>query len=170
MVKVFLPNNINLICLNNKYFYLYNLNNFLFFNFHEYNFFFNKHLNIIKLNIKNKVINFKSKKFITTFLFTWDNFFFSKIYFLGKGFKLKKFNKTIHFNFIYSHKNILLNNHTLIKKIEKTKLLLASKNYKSLIELIQKIIKIKPLNSYTKRGLRRTKQIFYKKKNKGNVQ
>jgi len=170
MIKIFLPKNINFIYLNNSYLYLFNLNNFLLINTLKYNFFFNQYLNIIKLqkNIINKKI--LDKNFLNNFLFTWENFFFSKIYFLGKGFKLKKFKNTTYFNFNYSHINLLVTKKTIIKKIQKNKLLIFSKNLTNLNSLSNLIVSIKKINPYTKRGLRKTKQIIYKKRNKSNIQ
>ena len=100
---------------------------------------------------------------MNNFLFTWDNFFFSKIYFLGKGFKLKKINKNIYFNFNYSHIKLLINQDIIIKKIQKTKLILFSKNLHKLNNLCRYILDIKKINVYTKRGLRKSKQIIRKK-------
>jgi ribosomal protein L6P/L9E len=170
MFKIYLPRNINFLYLNNIYIYIYNTNIFLLLNFSNYTIYFNKFLNIIK--IKNKRLSKKihNKKFLNNFLFTWDNFFFSKIYFLGKGFKLKKINKNIYFNFNYSHIKLLISQNVLIKKIQKTKLLIFSKNLSNVKALSLKIKNIKGLNPYTKRGLRGSKQIVYKKKNKSNAQ
>lgn len=170
MFKIYLPKNINFLYLNNMHIYIYNSNIFLLLNFLNYSIYFNKFLNIIK--IKNKKLNRKihNKKFLNNFLFTWDNFFFSKIYFLGKGFKLKKINKNIYFNFNYSHIKLLINQKTIIKKIQKTKLLIFSKNLVDIKKLSLDIKNIKNLNPYTKRGLRKSKQIVYKKKNKSNTQ
>lgn len=170
MLKVYLPKNISFITLNNTYLYLYNTNNFLLLNFLNYNFFFNKYLNIIK--IKKYTLNGKvyNKKFLNNFLFIWENFFFSKIYFLGKGFKLKKISNNLYFNFNYSHIKLILNNNIILQKIQKTKLILFSKNINKLIELANAIQNIKKMNPYTKRGLRKNKQIIYKKKNKSNAQ
>lgn len=58
----------------------------------------------------------------------------------------------------------------MIKKIQKTKLLIFSKNLNKLKLLNKIIINIKKINPYTKRGLRLTKQIIYKKRNKSNIQ
>jgi ribosomal protein L6P/L9E len=170
MFKIYLPKNINFLYLNNMHIYIYNSNIFLLLNFLNYSIYFNKFLNIMK--IKNKKLNRKihNKKFLNNFLFTWDNFFFSKIYFLGKGFKLKKINKNIYFNFNYSHIKLLINQKTIIKKIQKTKLLIFSKNLVDIKKLSLDIKNIKNLNPYTKRGLRKSKQIVYKKKNKSNTQ
>lgn len=171
MIKIFLPNNLNFLYLSNLYLYVYNTNNFLLINTKNFNIFFNKFLNIIKLQ-KLKLIKKRSyhKNFLNLFLFSWDNFFFSKVYFLGKGFKLKKISNNIYFNFNYSHINFLISNKTIIKKVQKNKLLIFGKNASILKSISNNIVSIKRLNSYTKRGLRKTKQIVYKKRNKNNVQ
>ena len=170
MIKIFLPKIINFLYLNKNYIYLYNKNLYLLINITNYNIFFNKFLNILKLQktVINKKI--KNKNIINNFLFTWDNFFFSKIYFLGKGFKLKKFKKNIYFNFNYSHIKLIINNKIIIKKIQKNKILLFSKNINYLIKFSQLIKKIRTISPYTKRGLRINKQIIYKKRNKSNIQ
>ena len=160
MLKIYLPKNIKLVYLNNIYIYLYNFNYFISLNFINYNLYFNKFLNILKIK---KVYN---KKFLNNFLFTWDNFFFSKIYFLGKGFKLKKIKKNIYFNFNYSHIKLIINQNIILKKIQKTKLIIFSKNINNLNNFCKLIQNIRQINPYTKRGLRKSKQIIYKKKNK----
>ena len=163
MLKIYLPKNIKFICLNNIYVYLYNHNFFLLVSLMNYNLYFNKFLNILKIVKKKKNQKLYNKKILNNFLFTWDNFFFSKIYFLGKGFKLKKINKNIYFNFNYSHIKLLINQDIIIKKIQKTKLILFSKNLHKLNNLCRYILDIKKINVYTKRGLRKSKQIIRKK-------
>ena len=170
MLKIYLPKNINFVVLNNLYMYIYNSNNFLLINFLSYNLFFNKCLNIVKLKKKSLIKKIYNKKFLNNFLFIWENFFFSKIYFLGKGFKLKKIKKNIYFNFNYSHIKVIINNKVILKKIQKTKLILFSKNIYELNNFSNLIQNIKKINPYTKRGLRKNKQIIYKKKNKSNAQ
>lgn len=170
MIKIFLPKTINFLYLNCNYIYIYNLNNFILINSNNYNIFFNKYLNILKfqkITINKKIRN---KNIFNNFLFTWDNFFFSKIYFLGKGFKLKKFENNLFFNFNYSHTKFIINNKTLIKKIQKNKILIFSKDLSYLILFSNLIRKIRKISPYTKRGLRLSKQIIYKKRNKSNIQ
>lgn len=163
MLKIYLPKNIKFIYLNNIYIYLYNQNFFLLINFISYNIYFNRFLNILKIIKKKKNEKLYNKKLLNNFLFTWENFFFSKIYFLGKGFKLKKVNNNIYFNFNYSHIKLLINQNIIIKKIQKTKLVLFSKNLHKLNTLCKDILNIKKINVYTKRGLRKNKQIIRKK-------
>lgn len=163
MIKIYLPKNIKFIYLSNIYIYLYNNNLFLLINFLSYSLYFNKYLNILKIVKKKKNQKLYNKKFLNNFLFTWENFFFSKIYFLGKGFKLKKVNNNIYFNFNYSHIKLLINQNIIIKKVQKTKLILFSKSLYKLNSLCKDILNIKKINVYTKRGLRKNKQIIRKK-------
>ena len=169
MIKIYLPKNLNFILINNSYTYIYNEYYFIGINTFYLNFYYNNFLKTINIKKKN-ILHIKyNKNFFNIFLFSWDNFFFSKIYFIGKGFKLKKLKNNIHLNFNYSHINILINQKTIIKKIQKNKLLIFGKNFLKFKKSINYILNIKNLNKYTKRGLRQTKQIVYKKKSKGNV-
>jgi len=54
----------------------------------------------------------------------------------------------------------------LVKKPHKYKFVILNNNIKTLKTLNQQILKIKPLNVYTKRGLRNFRQIIYKRKGK----
>jgi ribosomal protein L6P/L9E len=170
MIRIFLPKNINFICFNNSFIYLYNINIFILINIEKYSVFFNKYLNIIRLQKSEINRTLKDKNFLNNFLFTWDNFFFSKLYFLGKGFKLRKFEKNLFFNFNYSHTKFLINNKSIIKKIQKNKILVFSKDLKYLSSSVKKIVDIREISPYTKRGLRLNKQVIYKKRNKSNIQ
>ena len=164
MLYIFIPKNIKTIILKNKYLYIYN--NIFFLTFKLPNlYFYNKFLNVLKISIKKKL----KKNFITNFLFLWNNFIFMKFYFLGKGFKLKKIEKNLIFNFNHSHINLIINNITIIKKIQKSTILIFSKNVNNLKTISKIILNIKKINVFTKRGLRKNKQIIYIKKNKNNT-
>ncbi len=167
MITVYLPKNVKFILLNNSYLYIFNSSIFLLINLKNSNFFFNTSLNILKLKLFHSSKTMIGSNKLNNFIFLWDNFIFSKIYFLGKGFKLKKTNKNIFFNFNYSHIMLFIFQKLLVKKIQKHKLLLFTKNKSSLMKLLNIILNIKSLNVYTKRGIRLAKQIVYiKKKNK----
>lgn len=139
---IYIPKNIKFIILNNNYIYLYNKNYFISLRLiNEY--FFNKYINILKIsNFKKKI----KKNLLNNFLFIWDQFIFSKFYFLGKGFKLKKINKNLIFNFNHSHINLIINQKSILKKIQKNTIMLFSKNLKNLKNLSQTILKIKKLS------------------------
>lgn len=95
-------------------------------------------------------------------------FFFKKFKFKGKGYKIKK-NKNKHalkFYFGHSHKKILILPSVSFKKIKKIKFLAISTNIKKLTELKNALISIKPLDLYTKRGLRASRQITKKRPGK----
>lgn len=169
MIKIYLPSNLNFLLLNNNYIYIYNNNNFSLINISYFNISFNNLIKAISLKKKN-YLNLKiNKNFFNLFLFSWDNFFFSKLYFIGKGFKIKKIKNNTYLNFNYSHMNLLVNQKNIIKKIQKNKLLIFGKDIYKFKDTLNYILGIKKLNKYTTRGLRATKQIVYKKKRKNSA-
>jgi len=169
MLKIYIPNNLNFLVLVNKYLYIYNSNHFIMININFFSIYYNQYLQVINLK-KTNTLNLKyNKNFLNMFLFSWENFFFSKLYFIGKGFKLKKLSNNTYLNFNYSHTNLIINQKNIIKKIQKNKLLIFGKNLNNFKQTVNYILNIKILNKYTKRGLRATKQIVYKKKSKGNI-
>lgn len=110
----------------------------------------------------------KLKKKIKDFLKSWNLYFFSKIKFKGKGFRIKFFKKIklIKFYFGKSHKTFVFLKNIFKKKINKYKFLLYSLNKKRVLTSSKIITGIKPINIYTLRGLRNSKQIIYKRKGK----
>ena len=168
MIKIYLPNNLNFILLNNNYLYIYNINNFTLINISFFYINYNNLVKVISLKKKN-YFNLKiNKNFINSFLFSWENFFFSKLYFVGKGFKIKKIQNNTFLNFNYSHMNLIINQKNIVKKIQKNKLIIFGKNLTKFNKIINTILNVKNLNKYTLRGLRSTKQIVYKKKRKNS--
>lgn len=113
----------------------------------------------------NNNLNFKQiNKFIKTFEF----YFFIKIKFKGKGFKIK-FNKKlkiIKFYFGKSHMTFFKLKKIKLKKITKYKFILKNLNFWKLKTNALKITKIKPVNVYTLRGIRLSKQMISKRKGK----
>jgi len=163
MIKVYLPKNLNFILLNNKFIYLYNDNFFVAISLHNHSFCFNRLLGILQFN--DQIPNIKyNKNFLSHFIFLWDSFFFTRLYFLGKGYKLKKVRNNVYFNFNHSHIKLIIFNKVILKKIQKNKILAYTKNYAKLKNIGNLIEKVKKLNFYTKRGIRKTKQITYTKK------
>jgi len=168
MIKIYLPKNIKFVLLNNKYIYIYNFNFCILINLSNHYYYFNKILNILQFN--SLITNIKyNKKFLNHFVFLWDNFLFSRLYFLGKGFKLKKVKNNIFFNFNHSHIKLIINNKSILKKIQKNKIMVYTKNYTTLKKIENVIENIKKSSFYTKRGIRRTKQITYIKKSKNSA-
>ncbi len=143
----------------------------------------------LKLKIKKKNINFlvdkntksiciKTKKplvkagLITTYvnnlIFSWNSFYFEKLKFTGKGYKIKKSSKknSITMLFNRAHPTILFIKKLFVKKIKKTKLIVLGTNINTLNKIRKKIINIRKLNIYTKRGLRNCRSLILKKSSK----
>jgi len=90
---------------------------------------------------------------------------FSKIKFAGKGYKIKKnSNKSIILLFNRAHVTILWWNNIILNKLKKYKFYV---NYNNIDQdLILNILKIRPINIFTKKGLRKSRQILLKKRGK----
>ncbi len=116
------------------------------------------------INIFNNKINIKK---INLFFFYQWYFLFSKIKFTGKGFKIKKTKKkNLQFFFYHSHINVLTTNQIILKKLSKAKIIILTKNLNILKATTKKILNIKPINIYTKRGLRPHKVLIKKRTGK----
>ena len=118
---------------------------------------------INKINSSDNEKNNLHFKQINKFLKTFEFYFFIKIKFKGKGFKIK-FNKKlkiIKFFFGRSHLTLFK-----LKKITKYKFILKSLNFWKLKTNAIKITKIKPINVYTLRGIRLSNQSISKRKGK----
>lgn len=157
MVRIVIPKNVKFLMLTD-FTYLFNEKYYLFYKTNML--FFNKNLNVMRI----LYLNLYKKNKICIFLFSWNTYFFTKLSFLGKGFKITKINNYFFFNFNHTHIELLVNKTTIIKKIQKSKLLIYSNNFKLLQIANYKILKIKLLNFYTKRGIRNAKQKLYFKK------
>lgn len=130
---------------------------------------FDKNTNSIILE-KNWLFNSNNKftNFLLKFFKSWDYFFFAKIKFKGKGFRIRFFkkNKFVKFFFGRSHKTFMFYRKLVLKKISKYKFTIKSINYDQIKNASKLSINIKPMNMYTLRGLRDSKQIIYKRKGK----
>jgi hypothetical protein len=169
-----LPPFLNLtIIKTKKFFIIYTYNNFFFYQLSHC-----KDLVYIWIDIETKSLGFQTltDKTLTKlyfillekFFFSWDSYFFEKIKFKGKGYRIafKKKKKIMKFYFGHSHKTIFIFRWTIIKKPHKYKFIILQNNLTTLKKLNHEILKIKPLNIYTKRGLRNFRQIIYKRKGK----
>lgn len=119
----------------------------------------------------NNKINFNSVKInnlVLNFLKSWDKYFYNKIKFKGKGFRIKFFKKIklIKFYFGKSHKTFFILKKIKRKKINKYKFIVLGLNNDKLKIISKKISNIKNINLYTLRGLRFSRQIIYKRKGK----
>lgn len=118
-------------------------------------------INFLELNINNKQLTYTS--LLSDYIYTWSNFFLKKITFKGKGYKIVKKKKFLLLNFNHAHLTWLLLFNTICIKNTKQKFFLILKNYKKLNNFTKTILKIRPINIYTKRGLKEAKQKILKK-------
>lgn len=102
------------------------------------------------------------------YLKTFEIYFFFKIKFKGKGFKIKftKKIKLIKFFFGRSHITFYKLKKIKLKKINKYKFIIKSFNLSKLKKIASKITYIKTVNLYTLRGIRISRQFISKRKGK----
>ena len=173
-----IPQNVRTIVWTKNGKFKNNLNIYLYNTTKKYKLFINCSKNELRLDrntnsilIYNNKIDFLKKKKINnffSFLKSWDIFFFSKIKFKGKGFRMRFFkkNKFVKFFFGKSHKTFILFKKLIMRRINKYKFILKSiKNNKIKINS-NYAVNIRPLNLYTLRGIRTTRQIVFKRKGK----
>lgn len=93
--------------------------------------------------------------------------FFTKIQFKGKGYYLyKSYRHTITPQFGYSHRLYLYTFFLFIKFLNKTSLIVFGLNLETISKLTKSLFKWRPINIFTGRGVRLTKQIIYRKSGK----
>lgn len=154
-------NNINMV--------IYNNNKKMIISLDEKKFKFDPETNSL-LIIKN-FLNYEDKKNINkfhNFLKSWDMYFFNKIKFKGKGFRIRFFKKLrlVKFFFGKSHKSYIFYKKTIVKRINKYKFLIKNINKSVLMRNKKMTTNIRPMNLYTLRGIRCTRQIIGKRKGK----
>lgn len=171
-LTLLLNNNLNFIFLkkdNHKYIIIYNkmTNVFIKYKFDlNVNIYFYKNLKCISIELmffntnKNNNLNILLNKQIKSINF----YFIKKIVFFGKGFKIKKSNKnTLNLFFNKSHINFIIWNNLLLKKLKKTKIIICSVNFFKINQISNNIINTRNLNIFTKKGLRLSRQLIFKK-------
>jgi ribosomal protein L6P/L9E len=173
LIKLFLPLNFNFLIIKkfNKIILIIfnNLFNIKLLFKKKNNLKINKNINtILYKNYSLNKNNFYLKNNFYKFLNKLNFYFFSKIKFKGKGYKIGfyKKKKIINFYFGKSHKSILICNNVKLKKLGKYKFIVYNNNLNILKKIIYKIIKIKKINEYTNRGLRSSRQLIIKRKGK----
>lgn len=149
-------------------YYIYIYNNYFFF--------------IIKLNIQIhlKIVSNKEFKIVqnpfdrkgqnyfnnlTQFIEQFDKYVFTKIRFAGKGYKIRK--KSVHsmiLIFNRAHITVIWWRNIILKKIKKNKFYV--KLTPKTLNFINTILKVRHINIFTKKGLRTSRQILFKKKGK----
>lgn len=117
---------------------------------------FNKLNLIIKTDGVGSIINNFIKQFYISNIV--------KVKFTGKGYKIKKnTNNNIQLLFNKAHITNVWYKNIILKKLKKYKILVRHINGEG---LIKKIINVRPVNIFTKKGLRLARQNVYKKKGK----
>jgi len=168
---LFIPFNINYSLIkknnNSNLLYFYNENYYFSINLINKNIFINNSTNTVKLldtkfNHLNKLSNCELKKF----LFSWDNIFFNKIKFTGKGFKFKKKETNLFLFFNRAHKCFFIGTNIILIRLSKNKVIILKNNIKHLMYDSKIIREVRSNNIFTKRGLRFSKQIIFKKRGK----
>lgn len=92
---------------------------------------------------------------------------FIKLKFKGKGYYIyKNYRNTITPQFGYSHRLYLYTFFLHVKFLTKTSLIVFGLNLRNVNEISNKLFLWRPLNIFTSRGVRFSKQIVYKKSGK----
>ena len=157
---------LNLNNNNNKIFYCYD--NKYFYRFSADNFYIDKELNSVIIFNKKFKINFYSINFFKKFIKSLNCYFYIKIKFKGKGYKIKyiKRKKKITFYFGRSHLTIIKYKKIILKKYLKYKFIIKSNNLEILKKNAKITTNVKPLNIFTLRGIRQSRSLIYKRKGK----
>jgi len=128
-----------------------------------------KNINYLTLYLNFYLLNTHLILFLKEPVKSITSYFFYKIKFSGKGFKIKKLIKNnsikklfvLYFN--KSHLNILYFFSIKLLKLKKTKLVLCSVDNQRSKIIAKNIINIRKINPFTKKGLRLARQLVYKK-------
>ena len=95
-------------------------------------------------------------------------FYYKKIRFTGKGYKIRKSKakRSLKFYFGRSHQTYVFSGGLNFKRLSKYRLLLLANNKKRLNRIARLVLCIRPVNRYTKRGLRCTRHFILKRPGK----
>jgi len=108
----------------------------------------------------------KLEKNLMQTLRSWDLYYFAKIKFKGKVYKITKYkNNNLKLSFGRCHKNLVAVRSLFLKKKKrvKNKILLFGTNAASLSLTKSLIVAVRPINLFTQRGLRLSRQLVYRK-------
>ena len=171
-ISVNLPPQFNVIILKKKngckqMFYCYNKMFYYKFSFEK--FYFDNNLNtaIAFIDNKNEMDVFEKNVF-KKFIKSLDCYFFLKIKFKGKGYKIKysKKKKFMKFFFGRSHITYIKYRAIILKKNLKYKFVLKSNNFDYLKYVANLTKNVKTVNIFTSRGLRISRSLLFKRKGK----
>lgn len=116
--------------------------------------------------IKNKAKLVESN--INNLIFSLNFLWHVKIKFNGKGFKVRRFKKkqSMKFYFYRSHLTVFIFRNVKLIKKHKYKFVIFKSNQRILKLMTKDVLSIRPINIYTKRGLRASRQLIYKRTGK----
>ena len=167
-MSIFLPDKTNFILVKTKYreidyqtLVIYNIPNYIMIVIKHIIFY--KYSRTLLINSKNYVSVFIASNYLTNYIYTWNTFFYKKIKFKGKGYKILRRRRLLKLTFNKSHITWMFFFKILFQRLAKQKYIFISKNYKYLSQLIQYIYMIRPFNIFTKRGIRLSQQKIFKK-------
>jgi len=105
--------------------------------------------------------------FFKNIFFQFSRIFFKKLKFKGKGYYIyKNIRNTVALQFGYSHSFYIYSYYTNVKFMTKTLILIFGVNKKNVLKAGKSLFKIKPINIFTGKGIRFSRQIIYKKTGK----
>lgn len=105
--------------------------------------------------------------FFKKVFFQFSLVFFKKLKFKGKGYYIYKNSRnTIALQFGYSHRCYLYTFFTNVKFISKTSILMFGINKANIEKASKSLFNIRPINIFTGKGIRFSRQIIYKKTGK----
>lgn len=145
----------------NTYLYIYNERYFLLIKFSKKSNLSIKNTNTVAINNAYADLFVKMDNFLKQF----HKSEYKKIKFTGKGYKIKKnTNKSIILLFNRAHITTIWWRNVNILKLKKYKMYVKYTKYNK--EIVDKILGVRIVNIFTKKGLRLARQILYKKKGK----
>jgi hypothetical protein len=167
MTKIFLENfKVSLFSSKSQtYVYVYNNNHYCFIKIAKAVKLCIKNSNCVEILNSSVALTSKATNGLNSFLKQFYFYEHSKIKFAGKGYKIKKnSNKSIILLFNRAHITIAWWRNLFLKKHRKYKVYIRhSVLQKSMVDLL---LNVRRVNFFTKKGLRTSKQILYKKKGK----
>lgn len=151
-------NKIKFLLVYSKYYYIkYIVSN-------NFNIYFNKNCNTLVL--KNSISgnhNLKLNEVLSIQSFQIIHYFYKKIVFTGKSYKIKKTSNNLSLEFNKSHQEIVSWKNCFLKKLKKTKLILKNVNSENINRDYWALINTRQVNPFTLRGLRGNRFLLKKK-------
>jgi len=121
-------------------------------------------LRIAQYDNTNKM-NKLSKK-LASFISSWDTYYYCKLKFKGKVYKMSRYrSNNLKLSFGRCHRNLLIVRSLFLKKKKKLKLkcFIFGVNKIKLSSTLGMIVNTRLIDMFTQRGLRRSRQIIYRK-------